>query len=83
MPRPIAGFEWDAGNREKCSKHGVSVAEIEALFVRKVMVLPDEAHSARERRYRAIGRTEEGRYVFVVFTLRLGAFDRSAPASCT
>jgi uncharacterized DUF497 family protein len=23
------GFDWDAGNREKCRKHGVSTAEIE------------------------------------------------------
>ena len=28
----VAGFDWDDGNREKCRKHGVSLAEIEALF---------------------------------------------------
>ena len=23
------GFDWDDGNREKCQRHGVSIAEIE------------------------------------------------------
>ena len=25
----IVGFDWDGGNREKCRKHGVSIAGIE------------------------------------------------------
>ena len=28
----VQGFDWDGGNRAKCQKHGVSIAEIEALF---------------------------------------------------
>lgn len=35
-----------------------------------VAILPDTAHSTRETRYRAVGKTEEGRAVFIVFTLR-------------
>lgn len=66
----VAGFEWDEGNTGKCRKHGVSIAEIEGLFTRTVMILPDHAHSSAECRQRAIGRTETGRYVFVVFTIR-------------
>ena len=27
----VAGFDWDAGNRAKCQKHGVSVAEVEEV----------------------------------------------------
>lgn len=34
MEGPIAGFDWDRGNRAKCRKHGVSAEEIEALFLR-------------------------------------------------
>ncbi len=49
------GFDWDAGNREKCCKHGVSVREIEALFRGRPSVEPDLAHSALEYRFRAIG----------------------------
>lgn len=70
MAELISGFEWDSGNREKCARHGVSVAEIEGLFARPVMVLPDHAHSLSEERLRAIGRTGSGRYVFLVFTVR-------------
>jgi uncharacterized DUF497 family protein len=64
------GFEWDKGNRAKCEKHGLSVAAIEGLFARQLAILPDAAHSQSERRFRAIGRTEKGRGVFIVFTLR-------------
>jgi hypothetical protein len=64
------GFDWDRGNRAKCEKHGLSVSSIESLFARPLAILPDEAHSQRENRLRAIGRTEKGRGVFIVFTLR-------------
>jgi uncharacterized DUF497 family protein len=58
------------GNRAKCEKHGLSVSVIEDLFARPLAVLPDAAHSQSERRFRAIGRTEEGRGVFIVFAFR-------------
>ena len=32
MRNVVAGFDWDHGNREKCQKHGVSVADIEFAF---------------------------------------------------
>jgi uncharacterized DUF497 family protein len=64
------GFDWDDGNREKCQEHGVSIAEIETLFSRPVMILPDAAHPQTEKRLKAIGKTEQGRSVFLVFTIR-------------
>ena len=64
------GFNWDRGNRAKCEKHGLSVATIESLFTRPLAILPDAAHSQRERHLRAIGRTEKGLGVFIIFTLR-------------
>ena len=66
----FSGFDWDRCNLEKCQKHGVSADIIEALFDRPVAILPDETHSRSERRLRAIGKTAEGRAIFVVFTLR-------------
>ena len=66
----VAGFDWDAGNRAKCRKHGVSVAEVEGLFSRSLLIIPDSAHSQGEERLRAIGRTAMGRSVFLVFTIR-------------
>ena len=70
MDVALAGFDWDDGNRAKCRKHGVSPTEVEALFDRPLLVVPDEAHSEGEKRLRAIGRTARGRSVFVVFTVR-------------
>jgi len=64
------GLDWDQGNRAKCEKHGLSTSVIESLFTRPLAILPDTAHSQRERRFRAIGRTDKGRGVFIVFTLR-------------
>ena len=58
------------GNRKKCQKHGVSIAEIEGVFSRPVVVLPDKENPQGELRFRAIGTTLESRKVFVVFTLR-------------
>jgi hypothetical protein len=66
----IMEFDWDSGNREKCQKHGLPIAEIESLFLGPVVMLPDRENPAGERRYRAVGTTEEGREAFVVFTLR-------------
>ena len=70
MALDAAGFDWDDGNRAKCQVHGVSIAEIEALFARPVAVLPDPEHSNAEERFKAIGTTDVGRHVFVVFTVR-------------
>lgn len=70
MAELIIGFEWDDGNREKCQSHGVPVAEIESMFRRTVAVIPDIAHSDAEERFKAIGRTDEGRHLFVVFARR-------------
>jgi uncharacterized protein len=64
------GFAWDGGNLEKCQKHGVTIAEIESLFAGTILVSRDAQHSEIEQRYRAVGRTEKGRSLFVVFTWR-------------
>ena len=65
-----ARFDWDTGNRLKCQKHGVSVAQIEALFRGPVTVFDDPSHSLSEQRLKGIGKTSLGRSVLVVFTLR-------------
>ena len=64
------GFNWDRGNRKKCQKHGVLIAEIEGVFGRPVVVLPGKENPQGEQRFRAIGTTLESRKIFVVFTLR-------------
>ena len=68
----VNGFDWDSGNKDKCQKHGVSISEIEHLFTNppSPLMMHDEKHSNDENRLIAIGQTEEGRSVFVGFTLR-------------
>ncbi|MGA2370133.1 MAG: BrnT family toxin [Candidatus Korobacteraceae bacterium] len=57
----VEGFDWDDGNRAKCQKHGVSVAEIESLFRGDLRIAPDPKHSHDEDRMMAVGRTGGGR----------------------
>ena len=63
-------FDWDAGNREKCRKHGVSVEEIEFVLSGEPFIGPDPYPRDIEARLQAIDRTTEGRHLFVVFTFR-------------
>ncbi len=64
----ISGFDWDDGNWPKCAKHGVTKEEIEKLFDGLLSVLPDP--NKDEPRMRGIGKTEDERYIFLVFMLR-------------
>lgn len=66
----VDGFDWDSGNRAKCQKHGVTIAEIEELFLGGPLVAPDPKHSRTEDRFIAIGKTHVGRHALVAFTLR-------------
>lgn len=66
----ISGFDWDQGNRGKCLKHGVSIAEIEALFLRPLALRPADRQSGVEQRILAVGKGKRGRHIFLVFTLR-------------
>ncbi len=67
----VTGFDWDENNKAKCQKHGVSLAEIEALFAaNEFTVFEDDLHSLSEDRFRAIGRNPGGRHIFLGFTFR-------------
>jgi uncharacterized DUF497 family protein len=70
MMGDITGFDWDEGNRAKCGKHGVTVSEIEGLFMADPRIAPDPRHSYEEDRFIAVGRTKLGRPLFVAFTIR-------------
>jgi uncharacterized protein len=71
MTQPaIRGFDWDRGNRDKCQKHGMSIEEIEGVFTRPVVILPDKENPQGELRLKAIGKTLGGRHAFIVFTWR-------------
>ena len=67
----VSGFDWDSGNRAKCRKHGVSIEEVESVFLGSPRIAPDPKHSSSEERLIAVGRTGAGRPVFAAFTLRV------------
>jgi uncharacterized DUF497 family protein len=67
----FAGFEWDAGNREKNLKHGVHASECEQVFFNEpLVILDDPKHSVAEDRLAAYGQTDQGRRLVVVYTQR-------------
>lgn len=71
LPKTLV-FEWDKWNIDKnYKKHGVDPKEAEEIFVsEELFVLPDIKHSQKEKRNIALGKTQEGKGLFVVFTLR-------------
>ena len=69
--RGLVGFEWDAGNWRKSElKHGVAVAEAQEVLLNDPLCQVDTRHSDDEQRYAALGTTNEGRRLFVSFTVR-------------
>jgi len=69
-PEPIA-FDWDEGNRDKNLKHDVESWECEQVFFNEpLVILDDPKHSIAEHRLAALGRTDAGRTLVIVFTMR-------------
>jgi len=68
---PYTGFDWDEANARKNEKHGVSKSEVEQVFLNLPLLLADDQkHSQRERRFHALGRTDQDRRLHVTFTER-------------
>jgi uncharacterized DUF497 family protein len=68
----LEGFDWDEGNLWKNErKHGLFFKEIEEVFFHEpLLVVEDFRHSDKECRCFALGRTDSGKKVLVVFTVR-------------
>lgn len=68
----VSGFEWNEGNIIKnWERHKVTYFECEEIFFNEPLVVQhDKIHSTHENRYFALGKTDEGRLLFVVFTIR-------------
>ena len=66
------GFQWDIGNIDKnLIKHNVSNTECEEVFFNKPLIIKlDENHLQEEARYYILGKTNEDRKLFLVFTTR-------------
>lgn len=68
----VEGFDWDEGNIEKnWERHKVSYLECEEVFFNQpIIIREDEVHSGSENRYYVLGKTNDGRDLFIVFTIR-------------
>lgn len=71
--RQCTGFEWDEGNEGKnWEKHRVSDGEAEQVFFNQPLVAAfDASHSELEDRILVLGKTDSGRKLFVVCTVRV------------
>jgi uncharacterized DUF497 family protein len=68
----LDGFEWDAGNSDKnWLRHEARQAEAEqALLNTPLVVRVTTQRASAEPRYIALGQTDTGRLLTVVFTVR-------------
>ena len=68
----LEGFEWDEGNSDKnWHRHQVRQAEAEQVLLnRPLAVVVDHKHSQGEPRFIALGRTDSGRRLTIIFTIR-------------
>jgi len=65
-------FDWDKYNsRHIKTKHGLDPSECEEVFVNLPFTIKDDKmHSQNEQRYHAIGKTNTGRILIIIFTIR-------------
>ena len=67
----VLSFEWDKGNLLKSKiKHKVESLECEQVFHNDPIYAHDPQHSKQEVRYLTYGLTDQGRQLFIVFTIR-------------
>ncbi len=68
----IIGFNWDEANIDKnYLKHNILWVECEEVFFNKpVIIVEDEKHSDIENRYYTLGKTNDNKKLFLVFTIR-------------
>jgi uncharacterized DUF497 family protein len=76
----VTGFDWDAGNLIKnAGKHRVGPEEAEEVFFRAPWIVDDTRPGDGESRFSAVGATEQGRILRVLFTIR---GNKIRPISC-
>ena len=73
MRDKIEGFDWDAANVGHILRHAVTPFEVEEVVGRAHIIIQAKAING-ENRWKLFGKTASGRYVVVVFTIRLNQF---------
>jgi len=65
----LRGFEWDVHNVGHIARHGVTPAEVEQVTGWRHVIVA-AASRRNEKRWKLFGRTNAGRFLVVVFTIR-------------
>lgn len=69
----VKGFQWDKSNVAHITKHNVLPREAEEVFFDKDNVQDEDlGHSTNEKRFLIIGKTDKGRLLYQIFTIRRG-----------
>jgi uncharacterized DUF497 family protein len=68
-----AKFEWDEWNIAHIARHDVVPLEVNQAFFDRRSLHRSEGIRFGERRFTMVGKTEDGRLLFVVYTIRRGA----------
>lgn len=71
--RSVVGFEWDEANEGHIAEHDVTPEEAEETFFDPSRAPIGVYSTVTERRRGLLGRTNDGRLLFVVYTHRGGA----------
>lgn len=77
-------FQWDNGNTRhliiEYPERGNTTSEIESLFADPCFdALPDRVDNRGEQQYHALGRSNQNRLLYVIFSIRNGQI---RPISC-
>jgi len=72
----ITNFKWDDRNTEHISRHNVTLDEAEEVFADDAAIFL----RSRSGRYVALGQTEAGRYLTVVYERKSGGVIRVVTA---
>jgi hypothetical protein len=67
-----AEFDWDEANIGHIARHGVSPEEVEQAFANDPLAVIAEQERSREQRVLCAGRTNAGRPLQFVYTVRHG-----------
>jgi uncharacterized protein len=66
-------FEWDAANTAHIAKHGLVHQDVEQALADPELEPAVAYHTETEERFAYLGRTEDGRLLMIVLTLREGS----------
>ncbi|HEY6345787.1 MAG TPA: BrnT family toxin [Bryobacteraceae bacterium] len=73
MTEEIEGFDWDPANVAHILRHAVTPFEVEEVVNRPHIAIAARTVNGEER-WKLFGKTESGRYLVVVFTIRRKRF---------